>query len=345
MFRPSPFAPLWIGSAGFLALLCLLRQDLAASEVSVEVTGGLTKLSGLFQEIVVPAPRNVPHGLAVNWTDDTGTSVILNRKKLRLCQRAIEADPELGLDIAWANTAKKIDVLYEFPSLRRLQLHFLPGTDLEPLYSLQRLETLTVSSGEPVLNLRRFKSLRGLHCEWKSVKDTIQYCRRLTSLSILDYRSETKDLSELSRSTRLKSLALSQPGISSLGGLDVFGDLRKLTLSYCPTLRCIDGLRAVAKTLVDLRMEWCKNLERVEETIPLLTRLAKLALCSKGLELKSIKFIDGMSELRFFSFVDTKILDGDMTPCIRLDHAGFDDKRHYSHKYNAIKRMIQNRSA
>jgi len=45
-----------------------------------------------------------------------------------------------------------------------------------------------------------------------------------------------------------------------------------------------------------------------------------------------------MPALESFAFVGTKVLDGDMTPAIRLKYAGFDDKRHYSHTIDEVRK-------
>ena len=57
-----------------------------------------------------------------------------------------------------------------------------------------------------------------------------------------------------------------------------------------------------------------------------------------------ISFIRKMKNLKFFSFVKTNIKDGDITPCLGLEYAGFDDKRHYSHRMKQVNRIISERN-
>ena len=45
-----------------------------------------------------------------------------------------------------------------------------------------------------------------------------------------------------------------------------------------------------------------------------------------------------MPKLEFFSFVDTDVVDGDLTPCMRLDYAGTMNKRHYNIKAEDLPR-------
>ena len=47
-----------------------------------------------------------------------------------------------------------------------------------------------------------------------------------------------------------------------------------------------------------------------------------------------------MPKLKFFSFVDTNIDDGDLTPCMRLEYAGTLNKRHYNMKAEDLPRKL-----
>ena len=46
----------------------------------------------------------------------------------------------------------------------------------------------------------------------------------------------------------------------------------------------------------------------------------------------SIHFIDDMSNLKAINFVETNVLDGDLTPCLRLESVTTLDKKHYNLK-------------
>ena len=49
-------------------------------------------------------------------------------------------------------------------------------------------------------------------------------------------------------------------------------------------------------------------------------------------EIPSIRFIGNMKSLKKFTFVNTNVLDGDLSACTSLEYVGFLDKKHYSHK-------------
>ena len=47
----------------------------------------------------------------------------------------------------------------------------------------------------------------------------------------------------------------------------------------------------------------------------------------------SLKFLNELPKLEWFTFVEANVLDGDLTPCLRLKHAGtYPDRRHYNLK-------------
>jgi hypothetical protein len=55
-------------------------------------------------------------------------------------------------------------------------------------------------------------------------------------------------------------------------------------------------------------------------------------MLSKCAPIESLSFVADMPNLRSISFVNTNVLDGDLHYLEKLDYAGFDSKRHYTHK-------------
>ena len=53
---------------------------------------------------------------------------------------------------------------------------------------------------------------------------------------------------------------------------------------------------------------------------------------SRCAPIPNLNFIEKMSSLKNMSFVETNVIDGNLYPCERLDFAGFDNKRHYTHR-------------
>ncbi|MDE7303291.1 MAG: hypothetical protein K2N60_08260, partial [Oscillospiraceae bacterium] len=61
-------------------------------------------------------------------------------------------------------------------------------------------------------------------------------------------------------------------------------------------------------------------------------------------DIDSLDFILDMPKLREISFVNSNIIDGDMTPLLKhspkLEFVGFNNKRHYSHLWEDVCRQL-----
>ena len=66
-----------------------------------------------------------------------------------------------------------------------------------------------------------------------------------------------------------------------------------------------------------------------------LTDLETLILSGCG-NIQNLQFIKELPKLKHFSFVDSTIVDGNLEPCVGIDFVGFNNKRHYSHKFNEL---------
>lgn len=55
----------------------------------------------------------------------------------------------------------------------------------------------------------------------------------------------------------------------------------------------------------------------------------------------NIRFLKEMPNLEDFRFVDTNVLDGDLTPCFGLKSVGFFKKKHYSHTPGELNAILE----
>ncbi len=90
-------------------------------------------------------------------------------------------------------------------------------------------------------------------------------------------------------------------------------------------------------TLVSLLFDHCKSIKNHDYVIQL-QHLNTLAYNDAG-ALLSIKFIRKIKSLKSFRFVGTDVVDGDITPCIGLEYAGFSNKKHFSHTMQQIRSL------
>ena len=135
----------------------------------------------------------------------------------------------------------------------------------------------------------------------------------------------------------IDELRIIHSNIINLDGLEV-PNLNDFELSYCKQLKNIKFNSEHKKNLKTLEINCCKKIENYE-ILSELENLEKLII-SDSAPIPSLKFIQKMPNLKFLSFVNTNILDGDLSSLINLKYAGFDNKRHYSHKMEEIKKLI-----
>lgn len=180
------------------------------------------------------------------------------------------------------------------------------------------------------VDLSNFPNLKVLATAHSKRLLNIGCCNQLISLSLHKLNSSTKDLCELPRIETLKEFFLFQSTITSLEGIDRFENLSNLGLFILPKLSRIGGIAALAQKLENLEIESCKKIIDYE-TLREMKTLRKVQLFMAG-QIPSLKFITSMPSLSILSFVQTKIIDGDLSYCEPLDQVAFDEKRHYNRR-------------
>jgi hypothetical protein len=56
-------------------------------------------------------------------------------------------------------------------------------------------------------------------------------------------------------------------------------------------------------------------------------------------EIGTLDFIKPLKKLKHFSFVGTNVADGDLRPCLNIEHVGFNNKKHYSHTFEGLAKL------
>lgn len=171
---------------------------------------------------------------------------------------------------------------------------------------------------------------------------------------------EVKQISftQLSGLTNLECVAFTQCGIRDLNGIEQFKNIKAIKLYYCRSLASIEGISKLPQ-FTHLWLCACPRLTDISEiggieklimlsmesmkkaNIDFLTDLKSkdtiecidLENCA---DLHSLKFLDNYPNLKMFGFWNTNVLDGDLTPCLRLKLAATGNKRHYNLKSNQL---------
>lgn len=236
---------------------------------------------------------------------------------------------------------------YEIKNLDFLKEHsFIEGVfvvdddiDVSAIHSLPNLKTLILSGDKKIdIDFSCFSNLRVCNISYKFKIKKLSTCKKLEKLFLHKYNPKSKDLTELPELPILEYFELVQSTISSFNGIERFPKLKTLEGYYLKNLETLNELQPISKTLQRLFFDHCKKLTN-HGYVKDLQELTWLGLNDCG-ELPSISFIKKMHKLQKFSFVDTNVTDGDMTPCLNLEFAGFSNKRHFSHKSKQIREMI-----
>jgi hypothetical protein len=155
--------------------------------------------------------------------------------------------------------------------------------------------------------------------------------KSLQVLSLSHYAPAGGNLTGLPQIPLLEDLDLVQASNLTISGIDRFPGLRRITVDYFPKLVDLSLLTTFADGPLEiLEFGNCPKLARHDQ-VRAIRSLRRLAFNKCG-EIPSLSFLEDLQALESFSFVGTNIVDGDLTPCQRLQFAGFLDKRNYSHR-------------
>ncbi|QCR21643.1 hypothetical protein [Pontibacter sp. SGAir0037] len=163
-------------------------------------------------------------------------------------------------------------------------------------------------------------------------------------LIVWHHQSKEKDFSNLPDIPNLLYLEVNWSRSTSLNGLSKFKELKRLELHYCTKLETLDGIESLNKEIEHIHISQSKKLTS-HERITLLNQLRVLCFNECGV-IDNLKFLKELPQLKDFRFVNSNVLDGDLSPILqhpKLENAGFLNKRHYSHKDTFVEDYLKRR--
>ena len=261
--------------------------------------------------------QNVGNFLIVNSSNDTNVNINYILKNNITCLSFNEYDGYTSSDIkeySDLDGIKKIMVVSSIIDLSQLSLFH----NLEDLYCSNTFKKK--------FNFQSLPNLKTLNIEWNKNAINIDSLENLKQLTLRKYNGDSNLFRSLKK---LNSLSLIQGNLNSLDFLEYNRNIVFLSLAYLKNLTDIQELEYLSSNLVELELETCKKVN-YGNTLHNLFRLEKLKI-SNSSDLVDLSFIENLNNLSFFSFVDTKIIDGNLSILKRLDYVGFDNKRHYDH--------------
>lgn len=227
-----------------------------------------------------------------------------------------------------------VDFLKNCPSIEKI--HFLNDkiTDYSGLNYLPHLKGLYADEPIGELNVSHCKGLEELQVNDSKFLVGVNECHNLKFLQLTKYKPKSKNLNDLSNLSQLETLNLYIPNITSLEGIQHLKKLTEMEIYRASKLESIGKLESVKKKLRKLTIEACKKIQDIESSA-CLRNLEILKIINCG-DLDNIRFIKEIASLKQFIFIDTNIIDGDLSPCIGLEYSGFFDKKHYNHTFKEL---------
>lgn len=235
----------------------------------------------------------------------------------------------------------ELEFLRDYPSLLYLEVEDISAQELRCIESISNLRGLQLDAPKVGIDLSCFPLLEQFVGDWHRDNTGIGSCGELRYLNAFGFRSTRAGLSGISECVRLEHLHLVRPGITSLDDVEALEDLRYLDIAYAPKIK---DLTPLAASTVDLRELELTNLKNISDYSPLasIRRLRRLKI-SNCASMADLAWTKGMNYLDFFSFVETKVLNGDLSPLLslpRLRYAGAGNRRAYSHSDDELNALI-----
>lgn len=146
----------------------------------------------------------------------------------------------------------------------------------------------------------------------------------------------------LPASDKVLYLELVSSNIKDFRAIEKFPALKRLEIDYCLKLESDAGISSLRNSIEILHINQSRKLSSMDE-FSQLSELKGLRLNSCG-ALDNIQFIAKLPNLLDFRFVNTNILDGDLTPILEhptLKTVGFFDKRHYNYTSKKIDEILR----
>lgn len=239
---------------------------------------------------------------------------------------------DITIHFDWGYGRKQdIDFIRKCPNIEQLSIITPFIKDFSPLYELKYLKWLSLDEiKNTTVDLARIPSLKELYINRHKNIINLAECKKLEKLHTTFYNPSNQNLEELANLQKLTWLHIYRSNINSLKGLVNLKHLTHLFFYGLPNLHCIDELEKLSDNLLVLILEGCKRIENFEY-LANLKNLKVLKINNCG-HIPSIKFLKQMPNLKAFTFVESTVVDGDLSPCIGLEYVGFFDKRYYSHK-------------
>ncbi len=240
---------------------------------------------------------------------------------------------ELNLGKGWRRGNDESLKFLEFlPQLQGLLVLDLGADLIESIHYLKKLRLLNLTTYcKTKINFNEFPNLEDCFIEWRKGCESLFECKTLRKLGINRY--DGKNSNVLSKLSNIERMSIFNSRFLDLTGLSALINLKNLRITNLRNITSLEGIESL-QNLEDLMIQSCKNIHSVSEVFNL-TKLKRFLLLDCG-EIDTIKGIENLTELSDFLFYEsTNILDGDLTPILKLKNLSvisYQNRKHYTHK-------------
>ena len=201
---------------------------------------------------------------------------------------------------------------------------------------MKNLKRLTISFEKelPLLDYSVFKNLNYLSIDWHSKFPDLSQNYKLKELIIWKFRPKSKSFTSIKLPESLENLEITESNLLNLEGL-FLPNLKKFEGHYCNYLESLNGIQNFKQSLETLILDYCKktkDYKYLEEC----KKLKKLILGNCG-EIENLTWLKNLKNITHFSFYETKLIDGDTSPCFGIEYVSFKNRKYYNHKEEEFK--------
>lgn len=264
--------------------------------------------------------------------DEDGMTVLVSQENVQESVQYIQTHQIKSVEVTYDYEEAQIDFLRECPTIEILSLRGSSVRTMSGAYHLKRLKALVINDASRSLTLdfNQLPTLEEIYGTLPPKVEGIGTLNNLKKIQIWGYKPKGKNLMEFIDLKNLVDLELINANITSLEGIQGLKKLTRLGLYRMRALSDIEAIKHLSENLTSIQIEGSKN---VHDFSPIgkVQSLVHLGLNNCG-NISSIRFIEQLPHLSSMRFWDSTVLDGDVSPCIELEHIDFTNKKHYSHR-------------
>ncbi|MFT3908301.1 MAG: hypothetical protein QM737_02660 [Ferruginibacter sp.] len=252
--------------------------------------------------------------------------------------------------------------LYQIPNIKRLRILTIDFLQIDfNQKSFLGLTHLCNNVNTEEIDFNNLKKLEEIDLKWSNNRNGLFNCLSLRRITLHGYKGQ--NLKEFLLLKNIENLELISSSIGSIDGIENLNCLQKIELHFCPKLTSLFALSLLKKLEVVIisnlnslnslnffnQLESlncavvrdCKKINSSDELLHL-KNLTYLGVHNAG-ALTSLKPIVNLKKIKRVTLGQTKILDGDVSPLLKLKslaYIQFADSRELNYKLVEIKTIL-----